>query len=114
MGFQVGDGSLLKVEGPVIHYLQVADDDKGRPRWQQVAHWVHADRQMALIYRMIELIETLWRTARYRYLPSERASRYRFHLVTGPTYAEMLFGGRHPPGGVEINEMSWELVYEPN
>jgi hypothetical protein len=69
---------------------------------------------MALIYRMIELIETLWRRARYRYLPSERASGYRFHLVTGPTYAEMLFGGRHPPGGVEINEMSWELVYEPN
>ena len=109
----MGDGSLPKVEGPVIHYLQVANDDTGRARWQQVAHWVHADRQMALIYRMVELIETLWRTARYRYLPPERASGYKFHLVTGPSYSEMVFGGRHPPGGVEVNEMSWELVYEP-
>lgn len=112
MGFQMGDRSVLKVEGPIIQYLQVSKDAQGRARWEQVAHWVRADRQMGLIYRAMELIETLWRTARYRYLPAERATRYKFHLVTGPTFGEMLFAGREPAGGVEVNELTWQLIYE--
>lgn len=111
IGFQMDDGSLLKVEGPAIQYLEVRDDEAGRPRWEQVTHWVRPDRQIGLIYRTCEMIEALWQTARYRYLGPKETGGYKFHLVSGPTYHDLVFSDA-PETGVVIDDMRWQLAYD--
>jgi len=112
MSVQMDDGSLLKAEGQVIQYLEVRDDRHDRPRWQQVTHWVKADRQMALVFRTCQLIEALWETARYRYLASRRGTGYNLNLFAGASYSELLFSGEQPKSGIVVEDMRVELLYE--
>ena len=111
-GIQWGDGSLVKVEGPAIQYLEVRRDDHGRPRWQQVTHWVKADRQMALAFRTCQLIDMLWEVARHRYLAARRSAPYRLALFVGPSYLDVVMSGDPASGGIEVTDLREELLYD--
>ena len=65
---QLGDGSLLKADGPAIEYLSLRPDDSNRTRWNRSTHWIELDRSLALTYLATKLMESVWAIARYRYL----------------------------------------------
>jgi hypothetical protein len=108
--FQVGDGSLVKAQGPAIRHLEVRDDADGHPRWKMVTHWVKADLQMALVYHACSLIDALWETARYRYLATARAGGYQLRLFGGASYAELYFSGG-PTTGIITQNVRMDLLY---
>ena len=109
MSMRYGDGSLISVEGPIIKYLEIRDHD-GHPRWSQVNHWVKSDRQMALIHRACQLIESLWEVARLRYLPEQRPDRFKVRLFAGARW-EDLMSTDAKDGRFVIEDVAIELLY---
>lgn len=111
MTMRLDDGALIRAEGPIIQYLEIRARDDGTPRWSQVNHWVKSDRQMALVHRATVLIETLWESARLRYLPDQRPERAQLRLFGGPSWDEIMFSGAEETGGIVIEDMNMELLY---
>jgi hypothetical protein len=111
MTMRLDDGALIRADGPIIQYLEIRERDDGTPRWSQVNHWVKSDRQMALVHRATVLIETLWESARLRYLPDQRPERVRLRLFGGPGWDEIMFSGAEETGGIVIEDMKMELLY---
>ena len=64
---QLGDGELLKAEGPSIEYLSVRESTDGRRRWCRSTTWIDVDRSISLVFLATRLIESLWGIARARY-----------------------------------------------
>jgi hypothetical protein len=106
---KLGDGALIKAEGPMIQVLEVRDAG-GRPRWAMAHHFVKPDRQMALTYIAIELIERLWETARIRYLP-DRPDQFQVRFFTGPSWLDLHLSDVGQTGGFELETMTMDLLY---
>lgn len=98
-------------EGPAIQYLQVRDDDR-QPRWSEVTHWVKSDRQMALVFQACRLLQTLWDTARIRYLPKHCRVPFELRFFGGPTVDVLIRPELDPEdGGIFLEDMSIDLLY---
>lgn len=111
MKMRLDDGALIRAEGPIIQYLEIRDRDNGRPQWFQVNHWVKSDRQMAFVHRACVLIETLWETARLRYLPAQRPVRAQIRLFGGPSWEDIMTSDATDTGGIVIEDMAVGLIY---
>lgn len=109
MSMRLDDGAVLRAEGPIIQYLEIREDS-GRRRWNQVHHWVKPDRQMGLIYRGCQLIDTLWDVAKIRYLP-DRPNRFEVHLFGGASWDDVMRSSAGDTGGIVVEELAWNLVY---
>ena len=57
----------LTSSGPVIHTLEERTEGE-RNYWFLVTHGVQTDQFLALTYRIVDLIDSLWNAARYRYV----------------------------------------------
>ena len=110
MTMKLGDGELIRAEGPIIQYLELRQRDDGTPRWSHVNHWVKSDRQMVFIDRAAVLIETLWATARLRYLP-DRPESAQLRLFGGPTWDDIMASDAEDTGGIVIEDMKMDLLY---
>ena len=107
---RMDDGSVIRAEGPMIQVLELQDRD-GRPRWSLAHHWVKPDRQMALTYRAIQLIETLWQVARIRYVPEQRSEQFRLRLFHGASWHDIMLSDAEATGGVVVETMAIDLIY---
>jgi hypothetical protein len=110
MSFWVGDGSVVSAEGPTIEVLEQHERD-GLPRWSLVRHWVKPDRQMAIIYRAIQLIEALWSIARLRYLLEERPETFSISFFGGSTWLDLMAPSAGSGSGFVLETLSEELLY---
>lgn len=111
ISMKLGEGEVIKADGPVIRYLEVRER-AGQPRWGEVHHWVKPDLQMGLVFRACQLIETLWEVARLRYLPALRPETFQVRLFAGASVDDLIRSDLGPDGsGIVVEEMVFELLY---
>lgn len=103
------DGSVISAHGPVIWYLETTRNEAGVPRWQKTAHWVEIDQHIALMFRAVHLLNSLWEVARVRYLPHQRGKSIPLHLFDRPPFETFLPKGKGT--GIVIENMSIGLGY---
>lgn len=103
------DGSVVSADGPVIWYLEAPRNQAGIPRWQKTAQWIEIDQRIALMFRAVHLLSSLWEVARARYLPHERGKSLPLHLFDSPPLLTFLPRGKGT--GIVIETMSIELGY---
>ncbi len=106
---QLGDGSVLRADGPAIEYLSLRRQQDDRPRWNLSTHWIDVDRSLVMTYLATRLIESIWTMARFRYLGEKPAS---LNAWAQPAYSDVLkhFGGEGK-GGIMLETMHVELDY---
>jgi hypothetical protein len=109
MSMRYGDGAVVRADGPVIMYLDVRDTD-GRPYWYRSVHWVRADEQMALTFRGLQLMASLWDVARLRYTDAEPRG-FRLMLFDGPSWFDIKSAAATDTNGIVIEDMAIQLTY---
>jgi hypothetical protein len=106
---RVGDGALLKAEGPAIEYLSLRQDSDGHRRWNRSTSWIQPDHSMGLVYLASRLMESIWRIARFRYLNEQPDG---LSLWTTPAYGEVMRGLADGEGAkIIVDTMHVELDY---
>lgn len=106
---RVGDGALLKAEGPAIEYLSLRQDADGHRRWHRSTSWIQPDHSMGLVYLASRLMESIWRIARLRYLNEQPDG---LDLWTTPAYGEVMRGLAEGEGArMIVDTMHVELDY---
>lgn len=62
----------VSVDGPSLTYLlRTPRSDKGRARWHKGTTWVHFDEDLADVFLILRLINSLWSLARHRYTDTD-------------------------------------------
>lgn len=84
---QLGDGELLKAEGPSIEYLSIRESEGGQRRWCRSTTWIDVDRSISLVFLATRLIESLWGIARARYTGELPES---ISLFTQPKFKDVM------------------------
>jgi hypothetical protein len=106
---QLGDGDLIKAEGPAIEYLTLGENSEGKRRWFHTTHWIEVDSALAFISIAQRLMESIWTLARFRYLGEKPELLVAW---TKPEYAEVI---RHlhdgQESGIFTDRMHMELLY---
>lgn len=103
-GMQLGDGSVIKVEGDAVENLELLRSDPNHDRWAVTTTWVEIDRSLLLVYLATTLLDALWRVARARYLS----------IPPGPIGLfdtwdpKVILGGRE---GIIVEKMHMTLIY---
>lgn len=106
---QLGEGDLIKAEGPALEYLTRGEDSDGKRRWFHTTHWIEVDSALAFISIAQQLMKSIWTLARFRYLGEKPESLVAW---TKPEYAEVmthLRDGRQ--SGIFTDRMHMELLY---
>jgi hypothetical protein len=106
---RLGDKPIISADGPSIEYLYVRDRGGGDLRWNRGTHWVRMDLQLALIIRACQIIEALWKAARYRYVPSTRGGGWNLSFIGRPGPVDLL---RSVAKSGSIGDLGVELYYD--
>jgi hypothetical protein len=107
--FQLGDGQLIKAEGPSIEYLGLRLNPDGERRWHRSVSWIRPEHSMGLVFLAARLMESLWGIAKFRYLGEKPEA---LNLWTKPVYQEVTERiSEGEDAGVFVDTMHMELLY---
>jgi len=96
---------LIHGEGPTLTFLEINQVSDSEKYWHQTSAWVNPRKSMAITYLLIELIESLWRSAKahYRIEPTSKLP----YLIDSNEITALL--GMHMKDGFNLGRMSERL-----
>ena len=111
---QLGDGELLKADGPAVEFLSIREDEHGYRLWNITTRWIEVDRTIAMTFIATQMMESIWNIARARYL---RDLPVQVRPWTHPTFRDAM--NRLEPGQdsavfVEQGHMPLTYYIDPN
>lgn len=108
-GFSLGDSEdgepLIHKEGPSLTFLELNQVSDSAKYWHQTSAWVDPRTSMAITYLLIQLIESLWRSAKAHYR-IESTSKLP-HLFSSNQISDLL--SLHVKDGFNVDRMSERL-----